>query len=292
MDHLKFGNAELFRIEEMIDDTFVAQTFIPKFDLAALEEHKDWMIPDYYNPATGNISLSIHSWLIKTDRHTVLVDTCIGNHKDRMPRTHWHELNTPYLDRIRAAGTAPEDIDYVMCTHLHPDHVGWNTKLEDGRWVPTFPNAKYIFGRQEYDHWMANPDAGRVRRLSIEDSVLPIVEAGQAVMVDDGHQIDDAFKVELCPGHSPGHVDFRLDSGREPGYFTGDALHHPCQVYHPEWSTSACIDPVLSGQSRRALLERICGSGGLMLPVHFLAPHVGYVREQGDGFRFEWFDGE
>jgi glyoxylase-like metal-dependent hydrolase (beta-lactamase superfamily II) len=293
MNHLRVGDAELFRIEEMIDTSFVATDFIPSFDEAALAPHMDWLAPNHYNPATGGLSLSMHAWVVRTGRHTVLIDTCVGNDKDRMPRAHWHQMDTPFLDRLRATGVAPEDIDYVMCTHLHPDHVGWNTKLEDGRWVPTFPNAKYLFGEVEYEHWLANPSDSSVRQNAINDSVLPIVEAGRAEMIRDGHDVDGSFTVEASPGHTPGHHDFRLVSDGKDAQFTGDAIHHPVQIYNVDWSTSACSDPLLAAKSRRRILEKCCERNSLLLPAHFLTPSCGHVVDAGGGeFGFDWGQGD
>ncbi len=169
----------VIRVEEMVDTTFTAASFFPKFDLAALRPHLGWLAPRYYIPERDALVFSMHAWVVKTGRHTVLIDTCVGNGKDRMPRAHWDHMNTPFLERLRATGTAPEDVDYVMCTHLHADHVGWNTMLRDGRWVPTFPKARYLFARVEYEHWSKNPDPSPIRRNAFYDSVLPVVEAGR-----------------------------------------------------------------------------------------------------------------
>ena len=176
----------------------------------------------------------------------------------------------------------------MMCTHMHADHIGWNTVLEDGRWVPTFPRARYLFSRIEYEHWTAHPDPSPIRRNAFNDSVLPVVEAGRADMIEDGHEVDGAFRVELAPGHTPGNVHIRLASKGSEAMFAGDVVHHPIQVYRPDWSTVACIDPVASAASRRRLLETCCERGALLLPAHFPAPHGGRVREAPGGFKLEW----
>lgn len=288
MNQLNVGEATLHRVEEMIDNSFSADVFFPDFDPARIADQMHWLAPQHYNAETGKLALAMHAWVVKTGRHTVLIDTCVGNDKERMPRAHWHHLNTPFLENLRATGTAPEDIDFVMCSHLHPDHVGWNTRLADGRWVPTFPNAKYLLGRIEYEHWRDNDQMNEVRRAAIQDSVLPIVESGQAVFVDDGHQIDDSFTVKLTPGHTPGHAEMQLRSAGKQGYFVGDAIHHPMQIYCVDWSTSACSDMDMARVTRRNILERAVENNALLLPAHFMAPHCGHVHEQGDGFRFEW----
>ena len=166
MDRLTVGDASVIRVEEMVDTTFTAAGFFLNFEAEALQPHMAWLALRYYIPERGALVFSMHSWVVKTGRHTVLIDTCVGNDKERMPRAHWHHLQTPFLERLRAAGTEPEDVDYVMCTHLHADHVGWNTMLKDGRWVPTFPNARYLFARIEYEHWLKNPDPNPIRRTA------------------------------------------------------------------------------------------------------------------------------
>lgn len=287
-NRLTVGGASLVRVEETVDTTFTAKGFFTPFDPEVLRAHMHWLAPQYYIQERDALVFSMHSWIVKTGRHTVLIDACIGNDKDRMPRAHWHQLKNPFLERLRASGTAPEEIDYVMCTHMHADHVGWNTVLENGRWVPTFANARYLFSRIEYENCVANPDPSRIRRNAFNDSVLPVVEAGRAEMIEDGHQVDGAFSVELAPGHTPGNVHIRLASKGAEAVFAGDVIHHPIQVYRADWSTVACFDPAASAVSRRRLLEKCCESGALLLPAHFPAPHGGRVAAAGDRFELRW----
>lgn len=221
---------------------------------------------------------------------TILVDTCLGNHKKRR-NPGWSGLDTPFLDRLRAAGVAPEQVDFVMCTHLHVDHVGWNTRLVDGRWVPTFPNARYLFARKEYAHWEAERRAkgdGGVNDGSFDDSVLPVVEAGRAVMIDADHQPDPLLTVMEAPGHTPGSVVIRLADGGREALFTGDIMHHPIQVYMPDWSSQFCWDQEMSARSRRRVLEHCVAHESLLCPAHFPGANAGYVRAHGDAFRIEW----
>ena len=288
MNGLQVGRHRVDRIEETFDLSFTPEEFFLGFDPEVFAANMGWLAPTHYRPDLGTLVLSLHSWLVRTDRHTVLIDACIGNGKDRMPRAHWHELNTLYLDRMRAAGVAPEEVDFVMCTHLHGDHVGWNTGLENGHWVPTFPNARYLFGRTEYDYWLNNPDPSPVRRNAFNDSVLPIIEQDRAVLVDDGYQVDDSFTVELAPGHTPGNAAIRLHDGDDQALFAGDSIHHPIQVQRAEWSTIACSDPEQSSQSRVKLLESCCEHRTLLLPAHFATPHGGRVHRDGASYRLEW----
>lgn len=288
MDRLTVGGATLVRVEEMVDTSFTARSFFPAFDPEAFRPHLGWMAPRYYVVERDALVFSMHSWVVRTGRHTVLIDACVGNDKDRMPREHWHRRSTPFLDRLRAAGVTPEDVDYVMCTHMHADHVGWNTVLRDGRWVPTFPRARYLFSRVEYEHWLAHPDPSPIRRNAIQDSVLPVVEAGRAEMIEDGHEVDGAFTVTLAPGHTPGNAVVRLASEGAEAIFSGDVVHHPIQVYRPDWSTAACLDPAASAASRRRVLESCCSRGALLLPAHFPAPHAARVADAGGHFEIRW----
>ncbi|MSP68376.1 MAG: MBL fold metallo-hydrolase [Alphaproteobacteria bacterium] len=285
---IRIGDATITRIEEMFDTSFSPNGFLVGHDPEEFARHLHWLMPNHVEPSTGNLVFSMHSWLVRTPRHTVLVDTCIGNDKDRLPRQHWHQLKNPYLDKLRAAGVAPEEVDYVMCTHLHPDHVGWNTRLDNGRWVPTFPKAKYVMGRIEFEAWKGAKNVAPIRARAFADSVLPVVEAGRATFVEDGHVIEDGFTVELAPGHSSGNAVLRLASGGRQGLFVGDVLHSPIQVLHPDWSSVACEDPLLSAASRRRVLESCCEHRALMLPAHFGAPYASYIVEEKGAFGLEW----
>lgn len=295
----RIGETIVTRVYEQMGPGFPAARMLPGWDPEILKEHGGWLSPNFYEAASGKFISSIHSWVIKTRHHTILVDTCCGNGKDRPGFERFHMLDTPYLERLRAAGVAPEQVDYVMCTHLHVDHVGWNTRLLDGRWVPTFPNAKYVFSRVEADHWdpAKNKELTPAQAAIFIDSVLPVIAAGQAQVVEmtdqlgDG-QICDGLLIEPAPGHAPGHVVLRLLSGGDEGIFIGDVMHHPIQVYRPEWSSGFCADPKQAEASRRRVLEQCCETGALVFPAHFGAPHVGRVRRAGAGYRFEFDHGD
>ena len=178
-----------------------------------------------------------------------------------------------------------------MCTHLHVDHVGWNTQLVNGRWVPTFPNAKYLFGKREYAHWESERNKqgdGKVNDGSFDDSVLPIVEAGKAVMIDSDHQPDPLLTIKDYPGHTPGSIAINLKDGGRQASFSGDIMHHPIQVYHPDWSSQFCWDQEMSARSRRKLLEDCAESNALLCPAHFPGANAGTMKRQGDAFRIDW----
>ena len=251
----QLGDASIARVEDIAGPSFKPGAIYNDFQPSVIEEYRDWLVPGHYFEKLDRLNMSVHSWVVRTGRHTVVIDTCIGNHKARPDAPFWNDRNGPFLDRLSEAGVAPESVDYVMCTHLHVDHVGWNTKLENGRWVPTFPNAKYLISRKEYAYYEQENRKAPVNDGSFTDSVLPIMEAGRAVMIDDGHELDDCMLVKLTPGHTPGHITIRLASKGEEALFTGDIMHHPLQVYRPEWNSAFCVDQAASRATRRQVLE-------------------------------------
>jgi len=286
MTTVTIGAATATRIEELYRADWDAPAFFPDWRREDVEPHLGWMVPDHYDPAANALKLSIHSWLIRVGRRAILIDTCIGNHKPRPARPKWHLMETRYLQRLKEAGVRPEEIDLVMCTHLHADHVGWNTRLDNGRWVPTFPNARYVFSKADFDHYLAldrDPEKP-VNHGSFRDSVLPVVEAGLAEMVVGAHRVDEHLSLEPAPGHTPGTVVVTLASARESALFCGDVLHHAIQVYHPRWNSFVCHDAELARASRRRLLEQCSGTGALLLPTHFGAPFSCRIEAKGGGF--------
>ena len=289
----KLGELEIHRAIESEVPIFDTFTFFPDATREVVEANKDWLMPRYIDPKTIEVILCIQSYVIKTSHHTILVDTCVGNHKSRPARPSWHMQNSPFIEELGSVGVHPEEVDFVLCTHLHVDHVGWNTKLLDGRWVPTFPNAKYIFSRNEFELWAARYEKGETVPVPLvyEDSVLPIVEAGQAIIVEDTHQIDDGMWLEPAPGHTPGHVMLNLKSGEETALMSGDVIHHPLQLIRPEWSSRDCEDPHLSAVSRTKMLERVADTNTLLCPAHFGSPTMGHVISHAtDGFRYRLID--
>ena len=212
----------------------------------------------------------------------------MGNHKTRhFPPFHMRD--NPYLARLREAGASPDDVDYVFCTHLHSDHVGWNTRLDNGRWVPTFPNAKYLFSKADVEAF--DPRRGAQGGAGADDhtffdSVLPVMEAGLAEIVEGEHEVGDGMTIIPAPGHSPGHCYLRVEDGQDSGLFTGDSMHHPLQIAAPDVNSFACVDAEAARASRRKILEECCDHNRLLIPGHFAAPHNGRVSRKGQGFRF------
>ena len=284
----RIGDFELSRVLEIEQPMTGARTFFPDLSQEMLEAARPSLPAGHLNE-NDFVIFSFHSYVVRTGRYTILVDTCCGNGKERPSRPAFSKLDTDYLGTLAAAGLQPEDVDFVMCTHLHWDHVGWNTRLVDGQWVPTFPNAKYIMAKREYDHWNAIYASGEPNphRNGFEDSVLPIVRAERAVLVADDHEIDNGVTLEPCHGHSPGHVVVNLESGGDRAVLTGDVIHHLLQLRYPNLSTMADTDTELARVNRKALIEKHAGAGTVVCTAHFRTPSAGRIEPEGDAFRFE-----
>ncbi len=243
------------------------------------------------DPDTSMMTYAVHSWVIEIGGKTVLVDSCDGNHKNRSIEAV-HQLNTPYLDNLRAAGFAPEDIDLVMCTHLHFDHIGWNTRLENGRWVPTFPRARYLFGKRDYAYFQANPEGEALHYEAFCDSILPVMDAGQGELVDEDMQvmaeIGHGLWLEPAFGHSPGCCTVNAQAGGPPAIFWGDVIHHPIQLIRHDLPFAFDSDPAQASQVRRATLERAADSDLMCFPAHFRGTSAGHVLRDGDAFKYRW----
>jgi glyoxylase-like metal-dependent hydrolase (beta-lactamase superfamily II) len=291
MKTFKIGSYSVTRIEEMLTPGFTPDFLFPEFEPGIFEEHELLSGSRFWDEASGKVMSSMHSWMIRDDRHTVLIDTGCGNDKTRaLPLfQRFHQLHLPYLDRLREAGVRPEDVTLVICTHLHIDHVGWNTRLIKGKWVPTFPNATYIFSRREFEHWQS-PTGGQVvmpeNIAVIADSVLPVIEAGQVQFIDDGSKILDGLFFHDALGHTAGHGMLKLESGRDAAIFPGDSLHQPMQVFRPDWNSRFCEMAEQARSTRHAILDYCVERDALLLPAHFGAPHCGYVRRSSTGYSF------
>ena len=251
----------------------------------AIREQRQWLAPQFFDES-GGIILTFRSYVVRTRHHTILVDTCWGNDKGRQSRAMGHMLKTSYLRDLEAAGVSPETVDFVFCTHMHVDHVGWNTRLENGRWVPTFPKAKYLFGRREWDHWK-DVQEGAFGKDAIADSVVPVIEAGQALFVDDGYAIEDGVRAEPLPGHTPGHAGLHLASKGKEAVLSGDMMHHALQVGEPGWNIGVCTDPAQAIVTRRGFLDRYADTDVLVLTAHFPGSSGGRIVRAGDGYRFK-----
>jgi len=233
----------------------------------------------FLDRSTMTFLFSNHSWVIRVDGLTVLVDPCNGNGRVRAV-PNFHDLHLPYLERLAAAGLAPGSIDVVFCTHLHNDHCGWNTQQVDGQWVPTFPNAEYLFVDVEYERWDTSGNGEHPNDFNesvFDECVRPVVDAGLARIVSVPHVISSSLSIELAPGHTTGHSMLRLESEDALAYFTGDVFHHPAQITHPDVHLPGCDDLALAVKTRQVLVERIHEQRALLFPAHFSDPHYGSV---------------
>jgi glyoxylase-like metal-dependent hydrolase (beta-lactamase superfamily II) len=247
-----------------------------------------WLQPDFADER-GRLKMSIHALLVetqsgKTGRHRIIVDTCLGNDKENRRIPTWNKLQTSFLVDLATADYPRETIDTVICTHLHVDHVGWNTMLTDGRWVPTFPDARYLIGRVEYGHWTSQRDREDMAAV-LMDSVLPVWDAGLVDLVETDHRICDELSLVPTPGHTPGHVSVRVASQGEEALITGDFVHHPCQIARPEWSSTADSDPEEARRTREAMLTVLAGTRTLVIGTHFAGRTAGQIVRDGDAFR-------
>jgi glyoxylase-like metal-dependent hydrolase (beta-lactamase superfamily II) len=295
MPQLKIGDYSVGRIAELEFPAFPAREFLPAATEEMVTEARR-LLPGRIG-ADGRVVMSFHSFILKTGRYTILVDSCCGVDKPRPGREQFDVGKQDFIGGLARHGVKPEEVTHVLCTHLHWDHVGWNTRLENGKWVPTFPNARYVIAKREYDYWddvyaKGGVKAGNIHAMSFEDSVLPLMRAEKADLVRDDYEIDKGLWLEPCHGHAAGHVVLNVDSGGKKGVFVGDVIHHPMQLIFPDLSCRADFDMDASRVSRRALIEKHAETGTIVLPQHFASPSCGTIMRAGkDSFRFDFLQG-
>jgi len=283
MVHPHGGRAVIQRVVDLDPFALGLDFLFPDATLAALANWRDTLAGRHVNWRNAAVLLAVQSHLVRFGGKTILIDTCVGEHKERPARPEWHRrAGGAYL---AACPCAPEDVDFVMCTHLHADHVGWNTRLDSGEWVPTFPNARYLMSKVEADHRVgeaaANPQANHG---SFQDSVLPIIARGLADFVAPGDHIVDGAAILALPGHTPGQIGLELDDGSAGRVvFCGDAIHNPLQVFRPEWSSAFCHDRAQAVATRRSLLARAATEDLRLVPNHLRGRDM-RIRAQKTGF--------
>lgn len=279
------GDLTIHRIVEMETGFTPALEFLPKLTPECLAENRQWLLPTALD-AEDKLVLCFQSYIVRTPRHVVLVDSCIGNDKDRTARPVWHKKKDEvWMRGLAQLGLTANDIDVVMCTHLHVDHVGWNTRLENGRWVPTFPKARYLFSKKELDYWVAEHEKTPIS--CIEDSVVPIVEAQRCDLITSDHAMDEHIRLLPTPGHTIDHFAVVLGKTGKDAVITGDLIHSPLQAKYPELAMRLDYDPKQGIETRRRFLESYCETSTLCCFAHFPSPSRGHIKRWGEGFRCE-----
>jgi glyoxylase-like metal-dependent hydrolase (beta-lactamase superfamily II) len=275
------GAVKITRIVEM-ELAAPGAVFLPQATPEALKA-SPWLYPNFVNE-DHTLKLSIHALLVEAPGLRLVVDTCIGNDRPR-GITNNRPLATPFLEHMADAGWSRDSVDAVVCTHLHVDHVGWNTMLVEGKWVPTFPKARYLIGKREFEHWSAEGD--EEQQTILGDSVKPIFDAGLAELVDLDHRISPEIRLVPSTGHTPGHVCVMIESKGESAVITGDMTHHPCQLAHPDWSPAFDSDPNAAAVTRARLFAEWADKPILVIGTHYAGPTAGRVKRDGAAFRLE-----
>jgi glyoxylase-like metal-dependent hydrolase (beta-lactamase superfamily II) len=278
----KIGDVEITRLVEVILRSPV-ETLFSDGTNEALAPYSSWLKPNFIDE-DDKLILSIHAFLIRAGGLNIIVDTCSGNGKKLPLFPEWNDLNTPFLENMAKLGFPAESIDRVLCTHLHFDHVGWNTKLVGDQWVPTFPNARYLFGETEWGFWSEEED--HFDTGCKEQAILPVLDAGLADLVDSRHKINDEISLIPTPGHTPGHVSILITSKGEQAIITGDMFHHPCQMAKPGLLDIGDVEHDRAEQTRIDFMNTYSDGKTLILGTHFATPTSGKIIADGDGFRF------
>src|SRR5690242_3062049 len=280
------GDVTITRILESERPDFDAAQFFPQITAEQWAPYRARLAGWALDPAVNGLVFPMQSFLVRTRHHTIVVDTCVGDHKQRA-RPNWNMTSSgDYLKRLAEAGVRPEQVDFVLTTPFHTDHVGWNTRWEQGRSVPTFPNARYVVSEKEWTYW-----SGLHRETpqpQIADSVIPIVEAGRAQMVKNDFAISDEVRFESTWGHTPDHMSVHVTSRGQHAVITGDLIHSPVQCLETAWVPRPDFDPKQAAATRRAFLDRYCEQDVLVCASHFPSPSFGRVVREGNGFWFEY----
>ena len=290
--HHTIGDARVTGVIEYSGPTHDPAFLYPAVDKAerdaVLQANASWLAPNHYVPHMDRLIVTIRLWVVQAGGNTIVIDTGVGNRKPRAAE-RMDRLNTLVMPWLESIGAGPQQVTHVVMTHLHTDHVGWNTVEKDGRWAPTFPKARYLFPKDEFDYWKGLYDKGDkdVNQGSFADSVLPVLDAGLGDFMDGRAEVAGCLAPEPMPGHAPGMLSFRLRSRGEEGLFCADILHNAIQIVRPDWNDRYCLWPDKALESRASGLKRACERGALLMPMHLGAPYCGYVRRQGEGYAFE-----
>jgi glyoxylase-like metal-dependent hydrolase (beta-lactamase superfamily II) len=281
------GDALVTKVVESCEAALTPEYLFPDWTSIAAGGDPQLLCRTTYDALEGKLVRSVHSWLVRTPRHIVIIDTCSGDLKHRPGQPRAHGLETPYLQHLASAGVVPEEVDFVICTHFHAHHCGWNTVLLDGEWIPTFSRANYVFSKREFDYWSDCASDRSTDTGVYQDSILPVVRSGQAVFVDsDRFQLTSEVAIHPTPGHTPGHVAVQLTSRSATSLFAGDSIHHPAQIRHPQCNTRFCLEAGEAVESRMWLLRFAAEHRATIFTGHFPGSSAGRVDRVGRGFRW------
>ena len=278
------GNLRLAKVVDSLEPTSPRFLYVDKRK-DDFDPYLEWLQPHFVD-AEKRMLLSVHTFIIRTTHHTILIDTCVGNDKQNLAYPHWNGRQGLYLRDLAAVGCAPESVDYVFCTHMHLDHTGWNTRLQDGRWIPTFPNATYLFNKREWEHWQDEPDPAD--QAVVRQNIVPIIEAGQVEWVENAWAIDDEVALIPTPGHTPGHCSVHLRSNGQDAINTGDMMVNPVQIAEPQWSQQSDVDKALAIETRSQFINQHCDTDTLILGTHFNTPTGVYIVSKGEQKKIRW----
>ncbi|MFF7993245.1 MBL fold metallo-hydrolase [Kitasatospora xanthocidica] len=304
MERIVLGDVEIIRVVEYQGPFVPAARIVPGLAESAWTgtgaDGAPALAPEHYDPASGAYIGALQTWVVRSGGRTVLVDTGVGDGRERPSTPMFHRREGRFPELLAAAGVRPQEVDVVVNTHLHADHVGWNTTKEDGGWVPMFPNAEYFLPAADLaffdpaakhaarDGGAVDPERWAEWDLVFEDSVAPVLAAGQAVEWSGSLRLDAALVLEEAPGHTPGSSVLRVDSGGERAVFVGDLMHSPVQLAHPSCNSCFCLDQAQAAASRLRVLERAAADGELVIPAHFAGSGAARVRRAGAGFAADW----
>ncbi|MFH8760535.1 MBL fold metallo-hydrolase [Streptomyces atroolivaceus] len=289
MEQITLGNVSITRVWEYYGSVEMEpHAFFPESSQEVWKDGVHWLAPHFLDSETNIVNSAIQTWLLRSGGKTILVDTGVGNHKERPYAPVWSHLETDFLANLARAGVQPEDVDIVINTHLHIDHVGWNTYLDGRSWVPTFPNATYLMPKDDFDFWNpANghePLPGRGHQNVFEDSVAPVHQAGRTLLWENSHQIDADLRLDAAPGHTPGSSVLTLSSGADRAVFVGDLLHNPVQIVEPDANSCFCEDPAGARATRRKVLGWAADNNALLIPAHLGGHGAAEIARNGNTF--------
>ena len=277
------GHVRIVGVTEYFGPTHQPEATFPGFDRTAFARREHELPPGHWYAAMDRFVIGIQIWAVFAEENLIVIDAGVGNGKVRAA-ARMNGLNTLVPAWMEAAGIMPDRVTHVVTTHLHGDHIGWSTRLEDGFWVPTFPNARHLMPRRDFDYFAGLSDAGTALEPSFCDSVVPLLEAGLVDFIDGPGHVADCLEAVEAAGHTPGQMNYWLRSNGEAGIFCADVFHHPVQILHPELNTAFCVLPDQARATRRRVLDQVSAEGALVMPCHFPPPHCGYVHRRGDDF--------